>query len=76
MLGSLLILLKILLMASRYVHRVGRTARAGRKGCAVTFVTERERSLLKAIVRNQFVIANLVFSLNCFLCRTRVDYFR
>ncbi|KAG0567645.1 hypothetical protein KC19_7G151100 [Ceratodon purpureus] len=34
-----------------YVHRVGRTARAGRKGCAVTFVTERERSLLKAIAK-------------------------
>jgi ATP-dependent RNA helicase DDX27 len=33
-----------------YVHRVGRTARAGREGCAVTFVTERERSLLKSIV--------------------------
>jgi hypothetical protein len=36
--------------ACSYVHRVGRTARAGRKGCAVTFVTERERSLLRAIV--------------------------
>jgi ATP-dependent RNA helicase DDX27 len=35
-----------------YVHRVGRTARAGREGCAVTFVTERERSLLKSIVWN------------------------
>ncbi|CAK9219563.1 unnamed protein product [Sphagnum troendelagicum] len=34
-----------------YVHRVGRTARAGREGCAVTFVTERERSLLKSIAK-------------------------
>ncbi|XP_045804344.1 DEAD-box ATP-dependent RNA helicase 28-like [Trifolium pratense] len=34
-----------------YVHRVGRTARAGRAGAAITFVTERDRSLLKAIIK-------------------------
>ncbi|XP_050364984.1 DEAD-box ATP-dependent RNA helicase 28 isoform X2 [Argentina anserina] len=34
-----------------YVHRVGRTARAGKVGCAVTLVTDTDRSLLKAIAK-------------------------
>jgi ATP-dependent RNA helicase DeaD len=34
-----------------YVHRIGRTGRAGRKGEAILFVTPRERHLLKAIER-------------------------
>ena len=34
-----------------YVHRIGRTGRAGRAGDAVSFVTPRERHLLKAIER-------------------------
>ena len=34
-----------------YVHRIGRTARAGRAGTALTFVTPRERGLLKTIER-------------------------
>lgn len=34
-----------------YVHRVGRTARAGQQGCAVTFVSERDRPLLKAVAK-------------------------
>ena len=32
-----------------YVHRIGRTGRAGRSGDAISFVTPRERYLLKAI---------------------------
>ena len=32
-----------------YVHRIGRTGRAGRSGDAISFVTPRERRLLKAI---------------------------
>ena len=32
-----------------YVHRIGRTGRAGRKGDAISFVTPRERHLLRAI---------------------------
>ncbi|BFI34140.1 ATP-dependent RNA helicase DDX27 [Marchantia polymorpha subsp. ruderalis] len=34
-----------------YVHRVGRTARAGNKGCAITFATERDRPLVKAVAK-------------------------
>src|SRR6187431_3426323 len=32
-----------------YVHRIGRTGRAGRKGDAISFITPRERYLLKHI---------------------------
>ncbi|XP_042407428.1 uncharacterized protein LOC121997205 isoform X1 [Zingiber officinale] len=38
------------LVPQSYLHRVGRTARAGREGHAVTFLTDDDRSLLKAIV--------------------------
>ncbi|MEI6896535.1 MAG: DEAD/DEAH box helicase [Psychromonas sp.] len=34
-----------------YVHRIGRTGRAGRKGKAILFASPRERRLLKAIER-------------------------
>lgn len=32
-----------------YIHRVGRTARAGRGGVAITFITPRDIHLLHAI---------------------------
>ncbi|OUR64502.1 ATP-dependent RNA helicase [Marinomonas sp. 42_23_T18] len=34
-----------------YVHRIGRTGRAGRKGTAILFVAHRERRMLQAIER-------------------------
>ena len=34
-----------------YVHRIGRTGRAGRSGDAISFVTPRERGLVRAIER-------------------------
>jgi ATP-dependent RNA helicase DeaD len=34
-----------------YVHRIGRTGRAGRKGCAILFVAPREMRMLAAIER-------------------------
>ena len=37
--------------AESYVHRIGRTGRAGRQGDAVLFMTPRERFLLKQIER-------------------------
>ncbi|PIA37015.1 hypothetical protein AQUCO_03100043v1 [Aquilegia coerulea] len=35
-----------------YIHRVGRTARAGKEGYAVTFVSDNDRSVLRSIVSN------------------------
>ena len=32
-----------------YIHRIGRTGRAGKKGIAITFITPRERSRLREI---------------------------
>ncbi|KAK3603885.1 hypothetical protein CHS0354_042892 [Potamilus streckersoni] len=36
---------------NHYIHRVGRTARAGKKGRSITLVGEQERKLLKEVVK-------------------------
>ncbi len=36
-------------VAEQYVHRIGRTARAGAEGIAISFVADDERQYLKAI---------------------------
>ena len=36
---------------STYIHRVGRTARAGRSGCSITLVGEKHRHLMKEVVK-------------------------
>ncbi|MEI9958690.1 MAG: hypothetical protein WDM90_20805 [Ferruginibacter sp.] len=36
-------------MPENYMHRIGRTGRADRKGIAITFITEKEKPLLEAI---------------------------
>ncbi|WP_157217456.1 DEAD/DEAH box helicase [Flavisphingomonas formosensis] len=36
-------------VAEQYVHRIGRTARAGREGIAISFVAEDERAYLRGI---------------------------
>jgi ATP-dependent RNA helicase RhlE len=38
-------------VAETYVHRIGRTARAGREGCAITLCSNDEMPLLRAIER-------------------------
>ena len=34
-----------------YIHRIGRTGRVGREGCAITFVSPREQRKLDAVIR-------------------------
>jgi ATP-dependent RNA helicase RhlE len=36
-------------VAENYIHRIGRTGRADKKGISITFVTEKEKPLLEAI---------------------------
>lgn len=36
---------------AQYTHRVGRTARAGRKGRSISLVGEADRKMLKAVIK-------------------------
>ena len=48
---SCVINLDLPLETESYVHRIGRTARAGESGVAISFVSPEERGLLKAVER-------------------------
>jgi len=48
---SLVVNMELPLETESYVHRIGRTARAGESGCAVSFVSANERGLLKSVER-------------------------
>ncbi|KFD56370.1 hypothetical protein M513_02825, partial [Trichuris suis] len=55
----------------QYLHRVGRTARAGRSGRAVSLVTEEDRKVLKEVVKHsKTTIKQRVIN------REVVDYYR
>ncbi len=43
-----------------FIHRIGRTGRAGMKGVAITFFTSRERELLHSIERNLGISAKRI----------------
>jgi superfamily II DNA/RNA helicase len=43
-------------MAKNYVHRIGRSARAGRFGAAITFVTQYDLVLLQEIEVTQIYL--------------------
>ncbi|MEJ7926664.1 DEAD/DEAH box helicase [Sphingobium sp. AN641] len=47
-------------VAEQYVHRIGRTARAGAEGIAISFVADDERPYLKAIERTTRVKLDIV----------------
>ncbi len=48
---SCVINMELPLETESYVHRIGRTARAGESGAAISFVSGEERGLLKAVER-------------------------
>jgi ATP-dependent RNA helicase RhlE len=48
---SCVVNMELPLETESYVHRIGRTARAGESGAAISFVTTEERGQLKAVER-------------------------
>ena len=48
---SCVVNMELPLETESYVHRIGRTARAGESGAAISFVTQEERGQLKAVER-------------------------
>ncbi|MDY0050402.1 MAG: DbpA RNA binding domain-containing protein, partial [Halothiobacillaceae bacterium] len=60
-----------------YVHRIGRTGRAGRKGVAILFVTPREKRLLRTIEQStRQVIAEMPVPSVQALAARRIDLFK
>ena len=45
-----------------YIHRIGRTGRAGRRGEAVTFFTEQDRTILRTIAEVRTLTVTIVTS--------------
>ncbi len=63
--------------ADPYVHRIGRTGRAGRKGEAILFVSPNERWMLKVIERaTKQTVEELTLPSNAEVNAKRADHFK
>ncbi len=61
---SLVINMDILKVAETYVHRIGRTGRAGYSGLVISFCSDQEKECLDAIEALQLVVLKLNHNLN------------